>query len=68
MGYTATGQPIGITFISRPFQEDMLLKIGYAFEQETKARKLLIISNSKVKQHTMLKKANYPSKKILFEG
>ncbi|MFB0911033.1 MAG: amidase family protein, partial [Flavobacterium sp.] len=40
MGYTATGQPIGITFISRPFQEDMLLKIGYAFEQETKARKL----------------------------
>jgi amidase len=40
MGYNATGQPIGITFISRPFQEDMLLKIGYAFEQATKARKL----------------------------
>jgi amidase len=40
MGYNATGQPIGITFISRPFQEDMLLKIGYAFEQATTARKL----------------------------
>jgi amidase len=26
-------QPIGITFISRPFEEDKLLKIGYAFEQ-----------------------------------
>jgi amidase len=35
MGYTATGQPIGITFISRPFEED-ILKIGYAFEQGTK--------------------------------
>jgi amidase len=40
MGYHATGQPIGITFISRPFEEDKLLKIGYAFEQGTKARKL----------------------------
>jgi Asp-tRNA(Asn)/Glu-tRNA(Gln) amidotransferase A subunit family amidase len=35
-----TGAPIGITFISRPFEEDKLLKIGYAFEQGTKARKL----------------------------
>jgi amidase len=38
MGYRETGQPVGITFISRPFEEDMLLKIGYAFEQHTKAR------------------------------
>jgi amidase len=27
-------------YIHRPFEEDKLLKIGYAFEQGTKARKL----------------------------
>ncbi|MEQ8240837.1 MAG: amidase family protein [Cyclobacteriaceae bacterium] len=40
MGYRTSGQPVGITFISRPFKEDMLLKIGYAFEQATKSREL----------------------------
>jgi len=40
MGYRETGQPVGITFISRPFEEEMLLKIGYAFEQGTKVRRL----------------------------
>jgi len=40
MGYRTTGQPVGITFISRPFKEDMLLKVGYAFEQATKSREL----------------------------
>lgn len=40
MGYEKTGQPIGLTFIARPFKEDQLLKIGYAFEQATKSRKL----------------------------
>ena len=39
MGYTKKGQPIGITFIARPNREDMLLKMAYAFEQATKARK-----------------------------
>ena len=39
MGYTAEGQPTGLTFIARPFEEDKLLKIGSAFEQATKARK-----------------------------
>ncbi len=39
MGYTETGQPTGLTFIARPFEEDKLLKMGYAFEQATKARK-----------------------------
>jgi hypothetical protein len=69
MGYTATGQPIGITFISRPFQEDMLLKIGYAFEQETKPESYLpIISNSKVKQHTINAKMQLSFKKKYFEG
>ena len=40
MGYTKTGQPTGLTFVARPFEEDKLLKMGYAFEQATKARKL----------------------------
>ncbi|MEM8968903.1 MAG: amidase family protein [Bacteroidota bacterium] len=40
MGYQADGQPAGITFISRPFEEDRLLKIGYAFEQATKVRRM----------------------------
>lgn len=38
MGYTETGAPKGITFIARPFEEDKLLKWGYAFEQLTKSR------------------------------
>lgn len=40
MGYTETGQPSGLTFIARPFEEEKLLKIGYAFEQATKVREL----------------------------
>ncbi len=40
MGYRNTGTPAGITFIARPFGEANLLKIGYAFEQATKSRKL----------------------------
>lgn len=40
MGYKKTGEPSGITFIARPYQEDKLLQIGYAFEQATKRRKI----------------------------
>ena len=40
MGYRASGEPVGITFISRPFTEDRLLKVAYAFEQATKQRKV----------------------------
>jgi len=40
MGYRADGKPVGITFIGRPFEEDRLLKVGYAYEQATKVRKL----------------------------
>ncbi len=40
MGYTENGEPTGLTFIARPFEEDRLLKMGYGFEQATKARKL----------------------------
>lgn len=40
MGYLSEGQPHGITFISRPFEEDRLLKVGYAFEKATKIRQV----------------------------
>ena len=40
MGYTEEGQPTGLTFIARPFEEDKLLQMGYAFEQATQVRKL----------------------------
>ena len=39
MGYKESGEPISLTFIAKTFQEDKLLKIGYAFEQATKVRK-----------------------------
>ncbi|MFY0594443.1 amidase family protein [Roseivirga sp.] len=38
MGYIASGQPRGLTFIGKPFSEDRLLKMAYAFEKGTKAR------------------------------
>lgn len=38
MGYRESGQPAGLTFIGKPFEEDKLLKIAYAFEQATKVR------------------------------
>jgi amidase len=33
------GMPVGICFFGRAFTENILLKIAYAFEQRTKARK-----------------------------
>jgi amidase len=39
MGFTKAGEPNSLTFIARPFEEDKLLKMGYAFEQATKLRK-----------------------------
>lgn len=38
MGYYSSGEPGGITFISKPYKELELLKVGYAFEQSTKIR------------------------------
>lgn len=40
MGYSEAGQPSSLTFIARPFEEDKLLKMGFAFEQATKIRVL----------------------------
>jgi amidase len=39
MGYTDKGRPMGLTFIGKQFEEDKLLKMGFAFEQATKSRK-----------------------------
>lgn len=39
MGYKDTGEPINLTFVAQPFQEQKLLQIGFAFEQLTKVRR-----------------------------
>lgn len=40
MGYRATGEPAGLTFIGKPFQEEKLLDMGHAFEVLAGARQL----------------------------
>jgi amidase len=40
MGYQKSGEPAGITFVARPFEEDKLLKIGFAYEQATRRRRI----------------------------
>lgn len=39
MGYKGSGEPIGLTFIGKPFSEAHLLRLGKAFEDATKRRK-----------------------------
>jgi aspartyl-tRNA(Asn)/glutamyl-tRNA(Gln) amidotransferase subunit A len=34
-GFTSQGLPIGLMVYGKPFQEDLILRIGYAFEQAT---------------------------------
>jgi hypothetical protein len=62
MGYAKTGAPIGITFI-RPFEEDKLLKIGYAFEQGTKPESYLKITSKTVSKNA---KVFFKKKSIFF--
>ncbi|MBS4174976.1 amidase family protein [Bacillus sp. FJAT-49736] len=38
-GYTKDGEPVSITFTGTAYSEPILLKLSYAFEQATKARK-----------------------------
>jgi Asp-tRNA(Asn)/Glu-tRNA(Gln) amidotransferase A subunit family amidase len=33
------GVPIGVEFMSKPFSEELLLEIGFAYEQATKLRR-----------------------------
>jgi amidase len=39
MGFDKEGEPMNMTFIAKQFEEEKLLKIGYAFEKITNARK-----------------------------
>ncbi len=34
-GFTASGMPIGLLVYGKPFQEDVVLRIGHAFQQAT---------------------------------
>lgn len=38
-GYTADNTPVGVTFTARAWQEPMLIRLGYAFEQASRARR-----------------------------
>ncbi|WP_324721553.1 amidase family protein [Salinimicrobium sp. HB62] len=38
-GFETSGEPKSITFIAKPYEEDKLLNLGYAFEQQSYARK-----------------------------
>lgn len=43
-GYMAKGRPFGITMVSKPFNEHVLVKLGYAFEQASKLRKKPVLA------------------------
>jgi amidase len=40
MAYKSSGEPIGLTFIGKPFKEAHLLRMGSAFEKEFNVRKM----------------------------
>ncbi len=39
MGYRMSGEPVSLTFIAKPFEEQKLLQLGYAYEQASRNRK-----------------------------
>jgi len=39
VGYTDEGKPVGVTFTAGAYSEPVLIRLAYAFEQLTKARK-----------------------------
>ncbi len=44
-GYMENGRPFGVTFAGTAFSEGTLIKVAYAFEQATKARKAPCVDN-----------------------
>lgn len=40
MGYKFTGEPINLTFIGKPFSEELLLQLGHAFEEAFPVRQM----------------------------
>lgn len=39
MGYTEAGLPTGLQFLGRMYDEPVLIRLSYAYEQATKHRK-----------------------------
>jgi Asp-tRNA(Asn)/Glu-tRNA(Gln) amidotransferase A subunit family amidase len=39
MGYSRETLPAGMTFFGRPWSEDVLIRLAFAFEQATKHRR-----------------------------
>lgn len=39
-GYLSTGEPFGITFAARAYEEHILIKYAFAFEQDTRKRRV----------------------------
>ncbi len=39
MGFTASGLPLGLQFLARPFDEHVLFRLAYAYEQHTQHRR-----------------------------
>ncbi len=40
MGYRTSGEPVSLTFIAKPFEEQKLFQLGYAYERATQIRKM----------------------------
>jgi amidase len=40
MGYKESGEPMGLTFIGKPFREEVLLELGHAYERATGHRRI----------------------------
>jgi Asp-tRNA(Asn)/Glu-tRNA(Gln) amidotransferase A subunit family amidase len=38
-GFTSAGLPVGLEFLARPFEEGLLFRLGYAYEQGTRHRR-----------------------------
>ncbi len=38
-GFTSLGLPVGVEFLARPFEEPLLFRLGYAYEQGTRHRR-----------------------------
>ncbi len=38
-GYTAKGVPFGVTFAARAYEEPMLIKLAYSYEQHSRVRR-----------------------------
>jgi amidase len=42
-GYTPNGEPVGLTFTAQAFEEPMLIRLGYSYEQATRCRQAPVL-------------------------